>query len=83
MAARRGLTPPAPTASGTAQAPITFAAAPGAGVTVDGTDPVTAWALDSGRVHKTRATLAGTAAAPTAARRTRATPTCGPTSSGR
>ncbi|WP_030458726.1 RICIN domain-containing protein [Kitasatospora sp. NRRL B-11411] len=53
-----------PAASGTAQAPITFAAAPGASVTVDGTDPVTGWTLDSGHVYKTRVTLAGTATAP-------------------
>jgi hypothetical protein len=50
-----------PAHSGTASAPITFTAAPGARVTVDGTDAVTGWALDSGHVYKTAVTLAGSA----------------------
>ncbi|QKW17738.1 RICIN domain-containing protein [Kitasatospora sp. NA04385] len=58
---RETVTPPT---SGTATAPIRFEAAPGAQVTVDGTDPVTGWSLDSGSVYKASVTLAGTPAAP-------------------
>ncbi|MEK2495224.1 RICIN domain-containing protein [Kitasatospora purpeofusca] len=53
-----------PRASGQAGAPITFAAAPGARVTVDGTDPVTGWVRDTGQVYKAPVRLAGTPAAP-------------------
>ncbi|MEW1863771.1 RICIN domain-containing protein [Streptomyces sp. NPDC088194] len=58
---RETVTPPR---SGTAAAPITFAAAPGAEVTVDGTDRVDGWTLDSGHIYKAPVTLAGSAAAP-------------------
>ncbi|WP_369147899.1 RICIN domain-containing protein [Streptomyces sp. R44] len=58
---RETVTPPR---SGTSTAPITFASAPGATVTVDGTDTVTGWALASGKIYKARVTLAGTATAP-------------------
>jgi len=58
---RETVTPPG---SGTATAPIRFEAAPGAQVTVDGTDPVSGWTLDSGNVYKTSVTLAGTPNAP-------------------
>ncbi|MFE9044991.1 RICIN domain-containing protein [Streptomyces sp. NPDC007818] len=53
-----------PTASGRAGAPITFAAAPGEKVTVDGTDVVSGWQRDSGSVYRASVTLAGTAEAP-------------------
>lgn len=53
-----------PAHDGTATAPVTFAAAPGADVTVDGTDPVTGWTLDTGSVYKTAVRLSGTAAHP-------------------
>ncbi|WP_328472848.1 RICIN domain-containing protein [Streptomyces sp. NBC_00448] len=53
-----------PPTSGTAAAPIRFEAAPGAQVTVDGTDAVTGWTLDSGSIYKAPVTLAGTASAP-------------------
>ena len=52
-----------PAHSGTATAPINFAAASGAKVTVDGTDAVSGWSLDSGHIYKTAVTLAGSAAA--------------------
>ena len=54
---RETVTPPT---SGTSGAPITFEAAPGASVTVDGTDAVTGWTLDSGNVYKASVVLAGT-----------------------
>ncbi|MGV9271133.1 RICIN domain-containing protein [Kitasatospora sp. NPDC003701] len=53
-----------PRASGRPGAPITFATAPGARVTVDGTDPVGGWVRDSGQIYKAPVKLAGTAAAP-------------------
>ena len=53
-----------PSRSGSAGAPITFASAPGATVTVDGTDSLSGWTLDSGSIYKAKVTLAGTAAAP-------------------
>lgn len=53
-----------PAASGTASAGITFAATPGAQVTVDGTDPVTGWAVDSGSIYRASVQLSGTAAKP-------------------
>jgi hypothetical protein len=53
-----------PSRSGTAAAPITFTAAAGAKVTVDGTDAVSGWSLDSGHIYKAAVTLSGTAAAP-------------------
>jgi hypothetical protein len=53
-----------PLRSGSAGAPITFRAAAGATVTIDGTDAVTGWTLDSGSVYKAPVTLAGTAARP-------------------
>ncbi|HEX8631893.1 MAG TPA: hypothetical protein VF755_27350, partial [Catenuloplanes sp.] len=53
-----------PPRSGTAGSPITFRAAPGARVTIDGTDPVTGWTRDGGSVYRAAVTLAGTAANP-------------------
>jgi len=53
-----------PAHSGTANAPITFAAAPGGKVIIDGTNAVTGWTLDSGHIFKASVTLAGTAAQP-------------------
>ncbi|QKW07516.1 RICIN domain-containing protein [Streptomyces sp. NA04227] len=53
-----------PRVSGSADAPVTFASEPGADVTVDGTDTVTGWSLDSGSIYKAKVTLAGTADAP-------------------
>ncbi|HZL20100.1 MAG TPA: right-handed parallel beta-helix repeat-containing protein, partial [Polyangia bacterium] len=50
-----------PALSGTAGAPITFAAVAGAQVTIDGTDSVTGWTLDSGKIYKAAIELAGTA----------------------
>ncbi|QMU71686.1 hypothetical protein GXP74_29020 [Streptacidiphilus sp. P02-A3a] len=58
---RETVTPPS---SGSAGSPITFASAPGATVTVDGTNPVTGWTLDSGQIYKAPVTLAGTGTAP-------------------
>jgi hypothetical protein len=58
---RETVTPPR---SGSVGAPITFRAAPGATVTIDGTDAVTGWSLDSGSVYKASTALAGTAARP-------------------
>ncbi|HEX8345029.1 MAG TPA: right-handed parallel beta-helix repeat-containing protein [Actinoplanes sp.] len=58
---RETVTPPR---SGGAAAPITFRAAAGATVTIDGTDPVTGWTLDSGSTYQAPVTLAGTAANP-------------------
>lgn len=58
---RETVTPPT---SGTATAPIRFEAAPGAQVSVDGTDPVSGWTLDSGSVYKAPVVLAGTPSAP-------------------
>jgi hypothetical protein len=58
---RETVTPPR---SGSAGAPITFRAATGAKVTVDGTDPVTGWTVDSGSTYKASVTLAGSAANP-------------------
>jgi hypothetical protein len=51
-----------PTNSGTATASITFAAVAGATVTMDGTDPVTGWTVDSGSIYKATIQLSGTAA---------------------
>ena len=53
-----------PTNSGTAAAPITFREAPGATVTIDGTNAVSGWTVDSGNIYKATVTLAGTAAEP-------------------
>ena len=53
-----------PTNSGTAAAPIVFREAPGATVTIDGTNAVSGWTVDSGNIYKATVTLAGTAAAP-------------------
>jgi hypothetical protein len=53
-----------PAVSGTAVAPITFAAVPGATVTIDGTDPVGEWTLDTGNVYRSSVQLSGTAAEP-------------------
>ncbi|HLL67678.1 MAG TPA: RICIN domain-containing protein [Micromonosporaceae bacterium] len=58
---RETVTPPR---SGSAGAPITFRSAPGARVTIDGTDAVTGWVQDSGNVYRAPVTLAGTAARP-------------------
>lgn len=58
---RETVTPPT---SGTGTAPIRFEAAPGAQVTVDGTDAVSGWTPDVGNVYKTSLVLAGTASAP-------------------
>jgi Ricin-type beta-trefoil lectin domain len=54
----------APTHSGSAGSPITFAPVTGASVTVDGTNAVSGWTLDSGKIYKAAVTLSGTAAAP-------------------
>lgn len=53
-----------PAASGSAAQPIVFRAAPGATVTVDGTDAVTGWQVDSGSIYRATMTLSGTAAKP-------------------
>ncbi|MEU9204679.1 RICIN domain-containing protein [Streptomyces sp. NPDC048332] len=53
-----------PHASGSAGAPVVFASAPGATVTIDGTDAVTGWSLDSGSIYRTEVTLAGSAVEP-------------------
>jgi len=58
---RETVTPPR---SGTAGASITFRAAPGAKVTIDGTDQVTGWTRESGNIYRAPVTLAGTAAQP-------------------
>ncbi|GIG63528.1 hypothetical protein Lfu02_79000 [Longispora fulva] len=44
--------------SGTSGAPVTFAAEPGAQVTVSGTDVVSGWTLDSAKVYKASVSLA-------------------------
>lgn len=53
-----------PAHSGTASAPITFQATSGARVTVDGTEPVGGWTLDTGHIYEASVTLPGTASAP-------------------
>jgi len=53
-----------PAHSGVAGAPITFTAASGASVTIDGTNSINGWTLDSGHIYKAAVTLAGTAAQP-------------------
>lgn len=53
-----------PAHSGNSGAPITFTAAPGARVTVDGTDAIGGWTRDSGYIYKAAVTLSGTAAQP-------------------
>lgn len=53
-----------PAHSGVAGAPITFTAASGASVTIDGTNSVNGWTLDSGHIYKAAVTLAGNAAQP-------------------
>ncbi|MET7280076.1 right-handed parallel beta-helix repeat-containing protein [Kribbella sp. NPDC005582] len=58
---RETVTPPR---SGTATAPITFRAAPGAHPVIDGTDPVSGWTKDTGSIYKAPVTLSGTAAQP-------------------
>lgn len=58
---RETVTPPR---SGTAAAPITFRAAVGASVTVDGTDAVGGWTRDRGSIYRTAVDLSGTAARP-------------------
>lgn len=47
-----------PANSGTAGNPITFTGAPGASVTVDGSDPVSGWTLYSGQIYKASVTVA-------------------------
>ncbi len=54
----------APTHSGTSGAPITFTAASGARVTIDGSNAISGWTLDSGHIYKAGVTLSGTAARP-------------------
>jgi hypothetical protein len=53
-----------PAHSGVAAAPITFAAVSGVQVTIDGTDAVSGWTLDSGSVYAASVQLSGTAAQP-------------------
>ncbi|HLL64919.1 MAG TPA: right-handed parallel beta-helix repeat-containing protein [Micromonosporaceae bacterium] len=53
-----------PRRSGAPGAPITFRAARGAKVTVDGTDAVTGWTPDSGNIYRASVTLSGTAEQP-------------------
>jgi Protein of unknown function (DUF1565) len=53
-----------PAHTGTAGAPITFTSAPGARVTVDGTNTIGGWTLYSGHIYRAAVTLSGTAAQP-------------------
>lgn len=46
-----------PANSGTAANPITFTGAPGAAVTVDGSDPLTGWTNYSGQIYKASVTI--------------------------
>ena len=46
-----------PANSGTSSNPITLTSAPGANVTVDGSEPVTGWSVHSGQIYKASVTI--------------------------